>query len=858
MSAAGSGSRSSQSGVNLLDRQQIGQLCQKVLIESTDSITAAEEVHMKLSQRSKFEIDTMREELEQVQVQEAIVAEAIKEKAELLDEIGAVKDRKHAELAEQLNGVKVAELKAEEEKEDMQDEVKGLEAAHELKLRLMEEQLQQVNEVKDKKARIKSELVSEVYEEQTEMVAALKKEAKEKKLSLELTKAERDALRRDKQRMKQIQAKEVEHLKQLIETAKNTLDGEVHVPEAIVKVQEQSEALQETLIDLKREVQRAEQESATEVRSLELKIETVKSQKEEVKSSRRGKTRRGKYVHSNSGKMPSIDEEDDDDNMSVRSYGHSGVVSDGDGVGDLGDFDDADEDEDVKSEKERRRQERITELRDELREKKRVHTLFRDEVAGKKAKMKSQKERLTAQLKVMQEGQRTAAGGAGQLDVQLQSLREENEKREALLAAHDDKAQGYSGRIEALQLELQELERAKRASEAKASLRKERHLQDVEDVNNKFYHAREIERISQMRMEDTKSEIDRNHAATIAGYERVLSTLRERMRRFELDLSGSRNLPDMQRTETEVENERQIQLLREERNDILHQLERKEAMFQSSHDDLESRLSEETADVKKEHKQRLQFLQTTHAEEKQELLEKKDTINQEMKINRVLRSDTKQLPAAEANPPPPELPELPAWLKWLQCPQRDSVPSGPAIPNNCQMMCWQMLNAFPEVNAMLCNQKDLEIRLASKKAYKVWGSAALHGHSLLSLLHRPEEAAWLKRAIGSHQVLADLEKTVAPGFLIRDLGCLALRTRANSPFDAVVITAHLPAETKSGRSKVILVIMQPMVEESRPALNLGQGNGQGKTPRQRSGSEVSGDINPSDSVSRVGERRYGY
>jgi len=67
---------------------------------------------------------------------------------------------------------------------------------------------------------------------------------------------------------------------------------------------------------------------------------------------------------------------------------------------------------------------------------------------------------------------------------------------------------------------------------------------------------------------------------------------------------------------------------------------------------------------------------------------------------------------------------------------------------------------------------------------------------------------------------------------------------------------------------VIIAIIQTMVEESqgRPGLNFGNGGGgsdDANNPsraelRPRSRSEISDDINPSDSVSRVAERRFAY
>ena len=74
-------------------------------------------------------------------------------------------------------------------------------------------------------------------------------------------------------------------------------------------------------------------------------------------------------------------------------------------------------------------------------------------------------------------------------------------------------------------------------------------------------------------------------------------------------------------------------------------------------------------------------------------------------------------------------------------------------------MCWHVLNSVPEVTALLCELKDLQISSVSKKAYKVWGGSSLHGHRLRALMHSSEEATWLEKAIDSNQKSTDLEKS---------------------------------------------------------------------------------------------------
>merc|ERR1719222_1372149 len=115
---------------------------------------------------------------------------------------------------------------------------------------------------------------------------------------------------------------------------------------------------------------------------------------------------------------------------------------------------------------------------------------------------------------------------------------------------------------------------------------------------------------------------------------------------------------------------------------------------------------------------------------------------------------------------------------------------------------------------MLCATSDLQIIEASKKACVVWGSSQLLGQSLLSLLPHQSGAAWLKRACETHQKLADVEQRGVPGFLMRDLGCLEFQNKAGNPFDLSVLMVHLPEEPRCSKQKSLLVILQPMEEES--------------------------------------------
>jgi len=843
-SISGSGTRSSHSGINVLNPKNLPLIVEKVLneVSEVEPVQVAEVVAQVLVEPAKEEIQELKLQLEEVQQNADAVAKEAALKAEVVQQLEAVKDKKVSELAAQKH--KVAELAelAIEEKEDMQDQVKGQEAAQELKLRMLEEELERERRKKEEKKQQKEQVVQEVKSEKIEEVKKLKEVVKDKKWHLEMAKAERDALRRDKVIAEKIRLKEVSDLQEMIRTAKKTLEGEVWVTTAIKKTEEQNEALQENLIQLKRQVENIEEKKEIEVRNLEKKVELKKMEKVivEQKPKAAKKILRQKSSKVVRGAMPSINEEDDD-NMSVSSCGHSGQVSDGEeGIGCMEDFGDEDDDEEWRLQRERSRQEKVNELYSEIYEQRRKHNEFKDEVVARRAKVESKKARLVDQVDYLKHGDHE----------DLNDLREKREHLESRIERKEAEVREQMQREEALAAELQLMQREKARMDQKASQRRLAFQQEKEAISNKLYHAQEMSRVSGMRMEDTKREMQRRHEISIAGYERVLSTLLERMRSRDPDAEGAElaQAPE-EKDEDEIQNEATISLLREERNDILHQLERKESYWQAKLEEMDSKVSQDMADIRKDHKQRTQSLQTEHADEKQELLEKKESIQHTVKLNRAMKADFK-----EKAQNMPEAPDMPAWLAWMR--GGSTMPRGLAEPTNCHVTVWQTLSAIPDVNALMCNLKDFAICHASKKAYKVWGSAALHGHSLLSLLHRPEEAAWLKRAIGSHQVLADLEKVVAPGFLVRDLGTLALRGRANNAFDAVVTTAHIPQEVKTGRPKMIVAIINPIAED-RQGLNIGADMGRLASNKSVSNrSDVSDDVSPSDSVSHVADRRY--
>lgn len=122
----------------------------------------------------------------------------------------------------------------------------------------------------------------------------------------------------------------------------------------------------------------------------------------------------------------------------------------------------------------------------------------------------------------------------------------------------------------------------------------------------------------------------------------------------------------------------------------------------------------------------------------------------------------------------------------------DSLPAMDASARSvsCQNACWRLVTSVSDLIALICSADSLQIQDASKQACKTWGSAALRGADLTSLLscRRSEHQKLLRGKINGLCAL----KTK---FSVEEYGCMEMCGSANrQPFDAQVICCHLPAE----------------------------------------------------------------
>jgi len=129
-------------------------------------------------------------------------------------------------------------------------------------------------------------------------------------------------------------------------------------------------------------------------------------------------------------------------------------------------------------------------------------------------------------------------------------------------------------------------------------------------------------------------------------------------------------------------------------------------------------------------------------------------------------------------------------------------------------MVWQTISSMSGATALLCNAQNLNIMDASKKAFSMWGSSALRGSSLASLVFDETTASWLQSELTCSAPAFVTPGTSVQGFWLRELGCVEFRSKLGSAFDSSVTCARLPDEPPN-RPAVVVVIVEPLQEEQQ-------------------------------------------
>jgi len=151
---------------------------------------------------------------------------------------------------------------------------------------------------------------------------------------------------------------------------------------------------------------------------------------------------------------------------------------------------------------------------------------------------------------------------------------------------------------------------------------------------------------------------------------------------------------------------------------------------------------------------------------------------------------------------------------WLKCPSRS--PKKEHQPCT-QEICWQIVVNMQGVTALLCSIDDFTIIDASMDACKIWGSGALYGQSILSLLDGSSRASWFAKALAQNRTSSNNPRHKSVNhFAVKDLGCEQF-ARADAVFDSAVLVITLPEEPEVSRPAALLVIMEPKFMKKKEA-----------------------------------------
>jgi len=372
---------------------------------------------------------------------------------------------------------------------------------------------------------------------------------------------------------------------------------------------------------------------------------------------------------------------------------------------------------------------------------------------------------------------------------------------------------------------------------------------ELDALKHELFLAVEAKRIASNRLEDMRQELEatqRRCDQTTA----ELKLLRTKYDSMEGQLSKGSGA-----AEAEVKDLKgKLRQAEEERNVLQHTLEWKEVQWQSKmehlefeHAELKRRQEAEVANLKKQ-------LDDTVADYKRKLED---------------AEREKAVLACSANSGGGQAAGGGGLLAFLRCPSRaeaasPSTTTGSNDPMHCREVGWRLLKLVPTGMALLCEVPGLRVLDVTEQAKVTWGEG-LAGSLVVSLLASPTSAAWLRRAIVTHQNLASLEGSPGdvPGFAVHQLGRLEFRDGGGQTFDSSVTVVHLPSEPKLGKAPTVVVIMEPALAPKptrraggsrRSAIGGGTRAGSAVMSAVGGASVVSDDVLPSDSASNIAAR----
>lgn len=376
---------------------------------------------------------------------------------------------------------------------------------------------------------------------------------------------------------------------------------------------------------------------------------------------------------------------------------------------------------------------------------------------------------------------------------------------------------------------------------------------DVDILKQELFSANEAKRIASNRLEDMRQEME---ATKRRCEQSTMELLAMRQNQQSMAESGVTSAKFEEMKET-------MRSAIEERNVLKHTLEWKEVQWQSSMEHLELENAElkrnkagEIAKIKKEMDKTVQDLKRklqAAEQEKEELM--------------------RRAPVSAPGQPPSSASGMAGLLAALKCPSRltDAAGGGnagvgqnsPTEAVHCRHVGWQLMTILPTSVALLCDVPGLKVLDFSEGARATWGDN-MSGTLVVSLLASPTSAAWLRRAIVTHQNLVSLEGSPGevPGFAVHALGQLEFRDSGGRHFESSVTVAHMPTEPRLGKAATVVVVVEPPARKQHVPERGQGGRRAGSMHGARAGSAVmsiansavSDDVQPSDSASNIAAR----
>mmetsp|Transcript_133366 Transcript_133366/g.386037 ORF Transcript_133366/g.386037 Transcript_133366/m.386037 type:complete len:1013 (+) Transcript_133366:195-3233(+) len=872
-SASGSGSHSGvgSSSTGTAQSTRLPSVLPHAVLSSLqgEKKVAVEKAVATVVEKTGAELAHMQVALERARESELAMA---RQKAELQAKLATAQPNAVAkeQLSERLQTVREQKVLVEEERDDLKDKLVGMQTLLDVKL---ERHIREKETLREQNVELEGELKSKIDSDKAhlkEQLAAAAKDLERAKRNSIAASSERDILMRAENVAKKAHEAELQAIKDEMVAAKAELqkhgievmevlpivqgelepeevsagvatDAEKILAQRLREQRENNKKLHQDFERLRLEMLDLHIERESELAELKAKVEV-----QQLLPAAVGRARRlPKPKSAPQGRLSSIDEEQDDDDMASQAgSGVSGQVSsdcDGDGVGDLRDFEGVEE-----------ATSKVCDLKHQLARSESVYKNLEEAKKAKEAEYQAKIQRLSEQLQTVRAEAVQNKDWAQKLVVDKNEIEAQKDAEVASVKA---------------KLMSSEIDRATAACDSvKAQDMHHKvvgYMQENARLKDKLVAAAEEKRIMHARLADTRRELE----ATEERHQRTIDRLRAKLRHFGIDDDPEAH--DGAGEDLSVK----VWSLEEERNLLRNELEAQQVQWQAQLESEQRQCVAALATLKEER---------TVAVKDRDLKQKvEDTLaetQRNLKTTRQALADSETKLAASRVEVAASTQLGSSLVGLLRCPLR-AREAAAAVPRpmsggaSCQGIVWQIVSSVGGVAALLCSDDGLVIRDASKKAFTMWGSGNLRGASLFKLIFDDGMATWLQSELEAPATPAFASADAASGFWLRDLGFVEFRNRLGSAFDASVVCARLPEETHQGRPPSVVVVVQPAIDEDQrpaqqPQFDSALHGGGGLSQQMRGGgrrshrhgpgsvasSVQSEDITANDSVSNVNTR----